>query len=563
MNVSTVVETHDREGTLGPDDIPMPSRRAVRQTVTPLRRARIAVAVLVAVITCGCAPTTDPGRRTTPMTPDVISGPYAALLAGSTDLGPATGDGIQLTAALHPGSRPNLLMAWAQRHGLSVRWRHGDTWAFLEGRPAVLADALDVAVHDYRGRHGQVFYASPQQPSVPVSLRDEVAELGRILGYTPHHESRPVPPLDVPDAGLTPDALLRTYNIESLRERGYTGKGITVVVFAFDGFDQADLDMFAATFGLPAFTPEVVGGQPPSRRGEAAMDLQAIHAIAPDAKKVLVNALPTVQGGGSYEKIAEMMQDTSRRYPGAVWSLSIGWGCDRLITAADLVPVRAALVAAHRTGTTAFDASGDLAGRACKDEWAAPPSPDDIGLDAVASMPEMTSVGGTTLSTDASGVWLAEQAWFDAPLTQGSGGGVSALFDRPDWQRDLDVGVGGGQRLTPDVAAVADPVTGVKFVFNQQVVVGGGTSLSAPIWAGLTAVMNQFIIERGGTGLGDLNPLLYQVARDQTVPAFRDITLGANAVAFAKPGFDLVTGLGSPNVEALAQSLLEAQKSAR
>ena len=47
----------------------------------------------------------------------------------------------------------------------------------------------------------------------------------------------------------------------------------------------------------------------------------------------------------------------------------------------------------------------------------------------------MIDVGGTTLSTDANGVWLAEQAWFDVPLSQGTGGGVSSLFDRPEWQR--------------------------------------------------------------------------------------------------------------------------------
>ena len=61
-------------------------------------------------------------------------------------------------------------------------------------------------MHDYKGQRGQVFYASPQQPSIPESLRAEVAEFGRILGYTPHHTSRPsILPLDVPDRGLTPE----------------------------------------------------------------------------------------------------------------------------------------------------------------------------------------------------------------------------------------------------------------------------------------------------------------------------------------------------------------------
>ena len=292
------------------------------------------------------------------------------------------------------------------------------------------------------------------------------------------------------------------------------------------------------------------------------MDLAAVHAIAPDAKKVLVNARPTVEGDGSYEKIAKLMEDTARSYPGAVWSFSIGWGCDKLITAADLVPVRAALSAAHRSGTTAFDASGDLAGLDCKggDEWSAPPSDNDIGLDAVASMPEMTDVGGTTVSTDAKGDWLAEQSWFDPPLSQGTGGGVSALFERPDWQQHLTAPNGDGKRLTPDIAAVADPFTGVQIVFDQQVIVGGGTSLAAPIWAGLTALMNQYVVDKGGSLIGNINPVLYTIAQGTPLPAFRDVVLGGNAVANAGPGYDLVTGLGTPNVENLAQNILVTQK---
>ena len=71
------------------------------------------------------------------------------------------------------------------------------------------------------------------------------------------------------------------------------------------------------------------------------------------------------------------MESVDRRYPGAVWSFSIGWGCDRVLTRADLAPVRSALARAHRNGTTAFDASGDLAGLECKGghDWSDPPSP--------------------------------------------------------------------------------------------------------------------------------------------------------------------------------------------
>ena len=528
--------------------------------MTVRQRVRVLVACLATITAAAGGVLVVTGEGRPPAAP--IGGPYAALLADSADLGPSRDEDVQLTAALQGSSRPDHLLGWARQRGLTVRWRAGDAWAILEGAPTAVARALKVDIRDYRSPRGEVFYASPQQPAVPAELRGEIEGWGRILGTTPFRDAnRWHLPLEVPGRGLTPQALLRTYNVEPLHDAGFTGKGVTAIVFAFDGFDQADLDTFADMFSLPRFTPDVIGGQPPARRGEANMDLQAIHAIAPDAKKVLVNARPTVEGDGSYEKIAAMMEDADRRYPGAVWSFSIGWGCDKLITAADLVPVRAALTAAQRNGTSAFDASGDLAGYECKggSEWSAPPTPDNIGLDAVASIPEMTNVGGTTLSTDADGGWLDEQAWFDAPLSQGTAGGVSALYERPAWQADLQASRGEGRRLAPDVSAVADPFTGVKIVFDRQVIVGGGTSLSAPLWAGIAAVINQFLTEKGQAPLGNLNPLLYRVAQGARLPAFQDVVRGGNAVDNAGPGYDLVTGLGTPNADNLAKTLLVAQ----
>ena len=533
---------------------------------------------VVSVLTLAAAlPVLTDLRRMPDPPPNTIKGPYASLLAASADLGPARADHVQVTAALRGAERPEALIDWSRGRGLSVRWQPGRAWAIVEGGSDAIGAALDVAVRDYRGRRGQVFYASPQQPAVPAPLQGEVSELGRILGFVPHRQARPPsPPSDVPDRGLSAADVLRTYNVAPLHDAGYTGKGVTVVVFAFDGFDQKDLDEFAETFNLPRFTPEVVGGMPSQRSGEATMDLETVHALAPDARTVLVNARRTVEGDGSYEKIGAMMDDARRRYPGAVWTFSIGWGCDKIVTAADLLPARSALAAAQRDGTTAFEASGDLAGLECKggQDWSSPPGPDDIGLDAVASVPEVTAVGGTTLSTDASGGWLAEQSWFDPPLSHGTGGGVSEIFDRPAWQQDLKVTYQGGsprstddrntigsrRRLTPDIAAVADPVTGMKIIFGGHVVIGGGTSLSAPMWAGIAAVMNQYLLANGGRRLGDLNPLLYEVAQGAGLPAFRDVTLGGNAVDDAGPGYDLVTGLGTPDVDNLVRDLLAVQK---
>ena len=535
-----------------------PRRQRPSPAITDTRRrlsALIAVAALIVAsdICTGCAP----------RSPAAITGPFASLLASSSDLGPSRSVDVQLTVTLPDPSRPDALMGWASARGLWVRWRPGEAWAIVEGAAEDVARAFEVPVHDFRGQKGQVFYASPQQPSVPSPLRGAVTGLGRIMGYTPHRVAGPgVFPLDVPKGGLTPSGLLEAYNATPLAEAGFTGKGATIVFFEFDSYDQKDLDIFADTSGLPRVTPVVIGGQPRESHGETAMDLQVAHAIAPDAQLVVVNARPTVEGDGAYEKIGRMFEAADRQFPGAVWSLSIGWGCEALVSAADLAPVESALAAAQERGTSAFDASGDTAGLECKggDEWSAPPGPDDVGLDSVSSLPAMTSVGGTTLSTGPRGQWVAERPWVDSPLSQGTSGGVSALFARPEWQNQLVVKRDTARRrLSPDVAAVADPFTGVRFVFNQREVVGGGTSQAAPIWAALTVLMNQYLVANGGRPLGNVNPLLYRVAAGSNLPGFRDVRRGGNAVDISQPGYDLVTGLGSPNTDNLVRNLLDVQ----
>jgi kumamolisin len=533
------------------------SRIRRRPVLTVLALLGVAALVL-AVVQVRCGPDSA--------VPQAISGPYALLLGASTNLGASHAESVQLTAELRGTDSPGRLDRWARDSGLSVRWHPGANWAVLQGAPATVAAAFRVPIDDYRGRRGQVFYASTQQPAVPAQLHDEVAGLGRILSYTPHHSKRPsILPLEVPNNSLAPDSLRTTYNVSPLTGAGYTGKGTTIVVYAFDGFDQADLDKYTETFALPRFAPEVVGGMPEQRSGEATMDLQVAHAIAPDARLVLVNARSTVEGGGTYVKIADQMASIDQQFPGAIWTLSIGWGCDKLLTAADLAPIRSVMAAALARGTTVFNASGDLAGLECKGghDWSSPPSPADVGLDAVASVPEVTNVGGTALSTDENFRWLGEQSWTDGPLTQGSAGGISNLFDRPRWQSGVSAGNNTLRRMTPDISAVADRLTGAIFVVNQQLAVGGGTSQAAPIWAGMAAVMNQFLTANGGRVLGDLNPTLYRLAAGASRPGFHDITLGTNAVAVAGPGYDMVTGLGSPDVDNLVRNILDLQQAPR
>ena len=134
----------------------------------------------------------------------------------------------------------------------------------------------------------------------------------------------------------------------------------------------------------------------------------------------------------------------------------------------------------------------------------------------------MTSVGGTTLSTDAEGGWLAEQAWFDVPLSQGTGGGVSTLFERAAvaarCRRQGSARTEHRQTDDPGHLRRRGSVHRGEDRPQRQDVVGGGTSQSAPIWAGLAAVMNQYLLANGGGLIGDINPLLYRIARAHRCP---------------------------------------------
>src|SRR6478735_6859128 len=177
----------------------LPATPAADETMK--RHARLVLCLAVALLVVLA---TDLPRVSAPDQPATIPGAYRSLLVSSTDLGPSQHGDAQITVTLPAPTRPDALFRWADPLGLSVRWRPDDAWAIVEGAAQDLAKGFGVPVHDYRGRKGQVFYASSQQPSVPVPLRDVVTGVGRILGYSPHHLARPwIFPLDVPRQGLT------------------------------------------------------------------------------------------------------------------------------------------------------------------------------------------------------------------------------------------------------------------------------------------------------------------------------------------------------------------------
>ena len=177
--------------------------------------------------------------------------------------------------------------------------------------------------------------------------------------------------------------------------------------------------------------------------------------------------------------------------------------------------------------------------------------------------PNVVSVGGTSLYLNANNSYNSETGWGNGDLSEffgGSGGGISTNFTEPTYQQ-ADGFDSGGFRTNPDVAANADPNTGVAvydpFDFGAQTPWDqvGGTSLSSPLWAGMVSIADQGRVLAGGKPLGSVQTLTDLYNLENIAPGdFHDITQGNNGFA-AGPGYDLVTGIGSPVANLLIPDL--------
>jgi kumamolisin len=481
-----------------------------------------------------------------------------------TALGPTRVSTISFPALLRSSQRPICLEAWAHQAQLAVRWSAGQQWALISGTPAHIDEGFDVSIDDYRSTDGRIIYSANRRVTVPAAVCGEVAGVGVI-----HSFERPRT-YDVPGSGLLPEQLSNAYDAAPLVGQGLQGQGETIVLFEADGYSANDLQSFSKLLPAGSQSPvnvDVVGGNPSIASGqssESTMDIETVHEIAPDAKLVYLNLTsPLFSQGTTAGAFIAAFQLANKQWPGAIWSVSLG-DCETDGTqwnSSDLIAMNDAVSAAEANGTSVFAASGDSGGLECTpdDSFGQPPQSSWQGVSVPASLPSVTGVGGTTISTTADGSYAGETTWSEPLLSQGSGGGVSSTFARPAWQTGPGTGgqydTGNGRQV-PDVAADADEVTGTVIVENGQKSDGGGTSLSTPIWAGFTALIDQYLGKHGGHPVGFFNPLLYALADSSpSHPAFHDITIGGNDFYPAGPGYDMVTGLGSPDVWNLARDL--------
>ena len=166
-------------------------------------------------------------------------------------------------------------------------------------------------------------------------------------------------------------------------------------------------------------------------------------------------------------------------------------------------------------GVNVFVSSGD-AGSNPDDTGHSPTGP--VQAEYESSDPCVIAVGGTSLTLTPNGSVADETGW------TGSGGGKSIFFPRPPWQKGLGMPTS-NVRLVPDVSVAADPETGALLVLHGHVTQIGGTSWSAPVWAGFCALLNEARASAGASPLPFLNPSLYPL---MSTACFRDIRSGSN-----------------------------------
>jgi subtilase family serine protease len=343
-----------------------------------------------------------------------------------------------------------------------------------------------------------------------------------------------------------------------------TGVGQTIIIADAFGSDSlvSDLAQFDAESGLPNPSLTIIGPngsgnkKDPTVQGwalETTLDVEWAHAFAPRADIVL-----SISGNDNAHSLTQAVERAVAKYPGAVVSQSFG-GDETFVKKGFIDEV-----AAHRVYADAV-AMGDTI-LAATGDWGASGT-GDTGIAAwyPASDPLVTAVGGTEGNPwpeglqNATGGYGGEETWNESPFGGGATGGApSQLFSAPAYQAGV---TGYASRTVPDVALNASVAAGNVIVIGGRHTIVGGTSVSTAEWAGIFALVNQARAAAGKGPLGSANAALYAVSENHA-DAFHDVTSGDNTFdpAFpgfsAGPGYDLTTGLGTPDVAKLVGYLV-------
>jgi subtilase family serine protease len=438
------------------------------------------------------------------------------------------------------------VMDFAKAHGLTVTGTHPNrTLLDVSGAVADVEVAFHVNLRVYpHPVEARTFYAPDSEPSIDLAV--PVLEIEGLDDYVmprPMYHQMATPLVQdnevKPNVGSGPGGTymgkdFRTAYVPSV---ALTGSGQKVGLLEFDGYFTNDPVQYAMQAGLTntlAITNVLVDGfdgTPGSYNVEVALDIEMVMSMAPGAQIIVYEGLisaPSV----IIDVLNRMATDNKAQQLSASWTYHTGPAMEQVFQQ----------MAAQ--GQSFFNCSGD---HGAYSGTVTTPADD----------PYITIVGGTTLTTDTNGSWESETAWNWASTEHGpyaTGGGISTVWSITSWQQGIDMSSNQGsatKRNLPDVAMVADYVYVIAGNGQPQII--GGTSISAPLWAAFTALVNERATSRGLQTVGFINPALYAIGKGTNYnTAFHDITTGNNTNSsspnnfFAVPGYDLCTGWGTP-----------------
>jgi kumamolisin len=440
--------------------------------------------------------------------------------------------------------------AFAHDNGLTVvRVSGARRTVILEGSASQVTAAFDVELAEYahpdggsyRGRQGPIYIPANLGSVVQgvFGLDNRPAARSHIRFLTEGQQG--FASAAAPHASFSPAQIGQLYDFPT----GVNGQGQSVAIIELGGgYRKTDLTAYFHQLGIPA--PKVVsvsvdhGRNAPSGAngadGEVMLDIEVVGAVAPGAQIVVYFAPNTDQG--FIDAISTAVHDSVHR-PSVV---SISWGAPEVAwTHASVQAMDQAFQEAAAMGVSVYAAAGD---NGANDFPPGQGSQPGNHADFPASSPHVIGCGGTRITVNGNTI-TSEVVWND-PGGGSTGGGFSALFPRPSWQPAV---AGQTTRGVPDVAGDASPASGYLVRVDGQNMVIGGTSAVAPLWSGLTALLNQKL----GKPLGFVNPALYALAPSSG--AFYDVTSGNNNGFNAAVGWDACTGLGRPDGVKLVAAL--------
>ncbi|HEV3004650.1 MAG TPA: S53 family peptidase [Pirellulales bacterium] len=446
------------------------------------------------------------------------------------------------------------IKAFASRNGLAVTDASAARRSVhLRGTASAMNRAFGVALKHYR-YEGGTYRGHADPVMVPTDLAPLVEA---VVGFDTRPHARPHFQIAEKAAGalrqpraasadFSPTDLATIYNFPADADGSGQVIGIIELMQPHgSGFRLPELHTYFGSLGVntPEITVVAVDGganapgtdptDPLCGDGEVVLDIEVAGAVAPQAKIVVYFAPNTAQG--FLDVINRAVHDSDHN-PSVI---SLSWGSAEDASDPTNDQINQILHDAVGLGVTFCVASGDSGSR---DN---PQDPEHASVDFPSASPFALACGGTHLETSGTTI-TAEVVWEGH-----SGGGVSRVFDLPDYQAGAGVPhatnpPGPVRRGVPDVSGDADPATGYRIHVDGQPLTFGGTSAVAPLWAALVARLNQKL----GHPVGFLNPVLYQHGE-----IFHDIVVGDNVDYRAGAGWDPCTGLGSPNGAAILQLL--------